>query len=258
MKRLSDRIRGCIGSKLARTVTSVATDERIVALTFDDGPDPDVTPRLLRILAAHGAKATFFMIGENAAACPDLVDAVRCAGHALSNHSWDHPSFPLISGWERRRQVSRCSAVLRMDHSRLLRPPYGHQSVSSQWDAWLTGHGNVAWSVAVRDWEEHDGEWLANFALERVRPGSVILMHDGIFDSAHELRANRESTLNAVERILTALSGKYEFLTVPELLRRVRPVWMNWSMEPDIGFLNQLHRKSGPTRRFAQPPGSGR
>lgn len=254
MKPLAGKIRRFVRRRFAWTITGVATAERVVALTFDDGPNPEATPELLRILAAHGAKATFFMIGENAAAHPDLVEAVRRDGHALGNHSWDHPSFPLIPGRERREQIRRCARVLQGGDVRLFRPPYGHQSASSQCDAWLTGHQVVAWSVAVPDWEEHDGQWLADFALERIRPGSVILLHDGVFDSARDMRTSRESTLDAVDRILTAARGKYEFVTVPELMQRGRPARTNWWIEADIGFLNQLHRSSGPSRRYVQPP----
>src|SRR6478735_7834989 len=78
-------------------ITHVDTTEAVVALTFDDGPHPQWTPRLLDLLDRHGAKATFFMVGEMAMRHPDLVDRVISAGHAIGNHSWNHPSFPAVT-----------------------------------------------------------------------------------------------------------------------------------------------------------------
>lgn len=92
MKSLVRRAFRRVRLRLTGTVTNFLTEEPLVALTFDDGPDPVVTPALLEILAAHNAKATFFMTGENAVKHPELVEAVRGGGHAIGNHSWDHPS----------------------------------------------------------------------------------------------------------------------------------------------------------------------
>ena len=86
------------------TITHVATDSRAVALTFDDGPDPRTTPRVLQLLEDFGVRATFFMVGDSAARAPALVREVAAAGHAIGNHSWSHPPFPATSGRDRRRQ----------------------------------------------------------------------------------------------------------------------------------------------------------
>lgn len=253
MKSLVQRIMGAVCRRLAGTITHVATDEKVVALTFDDGPDPEATPALLKILEAHGAKATFFMTGEHAAAHPDVVAAVRAAGHAIGNHSWDHPSFPLISSRERREQIKRCAGIQRVDGTLMFRPPYGHQSALSQLEAWMAGYDVITWNVCVPDWEDHDGAWLADFALRQVRPGSIILMHDGQVDFMGGNCADRSATLDAVERILAELDGQYEFVTVPDLLRLGKSVRVNWWMKPDVGFLNQLVRRCGLPRRYIVP-----
>jgi peptidoglycan-N-acetylglucosamine deacetylase len=236
--------------RFAGTITHVATHEPLVALTFDDGPDPDVTPALLKILGDHGAKATFFMTGENAAAYPELVEAVRNAGHAIGNHSWDHPSFPLVSGIERRRQIKRCAGVLPAADILIFRPPYGNQSVASRVDAALTGHSVVTWNVCVPDWEDHDGAWLADFTLKNLKPGCVVLMHDGMFDFLGDAPTDRAPTLDAVARILSAAGRQFEFVTVPDLLRRGKAVRVAWWMKPDVGFLNRLTRRNGDSRRY--------
>jgi peptidoglycan-N-acetylglucosamine deacetylase len=255
MRRLPGRILRSAIRRLAGTITHVATEQPVVALTFDDGPDPVATPALLKVLEAHGAKATFFMTGEHAAAYPEIVAAVRNAGHAIGNHSWDHPSFPLISGSERRNQIKRGAGIQNGAGTLMFRPPYGHQSAASQMDAWLAGHKVITWNVCVPDWEDHDGEWFADFALQRVKPGSIVLMHDGLVDFLGEGCSDRRATLDAVGRILAALSGRFEFVTVPDLLRRGKPVRVNWWMRPDVGFLNQLERKSGTARRYETPGG---
>ena len=87
------------------TITHVKTNHHVVALTFDDGPDPRYTSRLLEILKRHEAKATFFMIGKNAQRYPHIVKQVFQAQHAIGNHSWDHPSFPLITERQRRAEI---------------------------------------------------------------------------------------------------------------------------------------------------------
>lgn len=236
--------------RFSGTVTHVATEEPLVALTFDDGPDPDATPALLEILASRNAKATFFMTGENAAAYPELVAAVMAGGHAVGNHSWDHPSFPLISARERKAQIRRCARVLAANDTAIFRPPYGHQSAASRRDVLLSGHEVIAWNVCVPDWEDHDGEWLADFALQRIKPGSVVLMHDGMVDFTGGACLDRKQTLVAVGQVLDALHEQFEFVTVPELMRRGKWVRTLWVMEPDLKVLNSLDRKRGLPRRY--------
>ena len=241
--------------RVAGTVTHVATQQPAVSLTFDDGPDPASTPALLRILSAYGAKATFFMSGVNAAAYPDVVMAVHSAGHTIGNHSWDHPSFPLISSKERREQIRKCAGVLHGNDSHIFRPPYGHQTAASQIEAWWSGYKVITWSVVLPDWEDHDGTWLADLAVNQVRAGSIILLHDGLIDSISHRQLDRQNTLDAVERILARLGSQYKFVTLPELIAHGRPVKVNWLMRPDVGFLNQLQRKVGTPRRYEVPNG---
>ena len=137
---------------LARTgiggsITGVSTQEPVAALTFDDGPHPESTPRLLEVLAKHRARATFFMVGEAAEKHRGLVRRVAEEGHAIGNHSWDHPSFPLMSGRERRRQIRACERALAPYGSRLFRPRYGHQHLASWLDTRRLGFDVAAWRV---------------------------------------------------------------------------------------------------------------
>ena len=108
--------------RLYGSTFAVATDERLMALTFDDGPDPEHTPRLLEVLARHGAKATFFMVGARAARHPELVARVAAEGHEIGNHGWDHPSLPALPSAAVAEQLERTRAVLAPHGQALMRP----------------------------------------------------------------------------------------------------------------------------------------
>ena len=141
-------VRRMIGSAARRmlgTLTEVRTTEPVVALTFDDGPNPEVTPRVVEILGRRNARGTFFMVGEAAARHPDVVRLVRQEGHAIGGHSWDHRSFPSLPGRERRKQMRASDQAIGENVDRLFRPPYGDQSVRSRLDAWYRGYEVVGW-----------------------------------------------------------------------------------------------------------------
>jgi len=217
------------------TITHVATDSRAVALTFDDGPDPRTTPRVLQLLEDFGVRATFFMVGDSAARAPALVREVAAAGHAIGNHSWSHPPFPAISGRERRRQLRDCATALAPYGLRLFRPPYGEQSLASRLDALALGYQVVTWSVDPKDYEEPDGVVLAAKLLGEIRPGSIVLLHDGVFEGegshrhleppqVRPIHVNREEMLAALRQVLSQLTPVFRFVNLPELLRLGRPV----------------------------------
>ena len=156
---LKTTIRRAVGAALAPfartpllgTITAVSTTEPLVALTFDDGPDPATTPRVLSLLDRYDAKATFFMVGERAAAHPTLVETVRERGHAIGNHTWSHTSLRFARPSEGYKQVRMCKQVLPSSHARLLRPPWGQQSLTSRLIAALLGYQVVLWTDHVQD-----------------------------------------------------------------------------------------------------------
>jgi peptidoglycan-N-acetylglucosamine deacetylase len=219
------------------TVTHFDTQETVAALTFDDGPHPDSTPRLLEILRRHDAHGTFFMVGISASAHPEQMRKVAEAGHAVCNHSWDHPSFPFIASDERRRQIRACEKALAPYGQRFFRPPYGEQSLASRIDAWRLGYRVVTWSANSADWCEPDPARIVESLMERVRPGCVILFHDALFVRTRPEKApklarprhpDRETMLTAIEMFLGRCDGQFRFVTIPELFRRARPVLQNW------------------------------
>lgn len=234
------------------TVTRVATREAIMALTFDDGPDPEYTPRLLEILERYGAHATFFMTGEAAQAHPELVRRVAEAGHAIGNHSWDHPSFPLISGRERRAQIRACGKALFPYGERLFRPPYGEQNIASRIDAFLLGYQVIMFDVSTHDWCGGDAATIARQLERKIRPGSIVVLHDRLVDALDQSYFSRESTLEAVRMFLDAVGERFRFVTIPELLRHGKEQKEIRYKKPDLELLNRLMQLGTPGRRYTK------
>lgn len=214
------------------TLTRVRTSEPVAALTFDDGPHPVYTPELLDLLDEHSARATFFMVGRNAATYPEVVERAVAEGHDVANHTWSHAVLPPLSHAERREEIRKCAAVLGEDESRLFRPPRTLQSFPSFVSARLAGYEVVAWSVQVEDWLDRPaGEMAAK--LERwIFPGSIVLLHDRIEHASEPGAEDRTAMLDAVEHTLIALD-EFRFVTVPELLDSGRPVREPWFVPTD-------------------------
>ncbi|MGI9627302.1 MAG: polysaccharide deacetylase family protein [Longimicrobiales bacterium] len=213
------------------TIVSVRTSEPLVALTFDDGPDPEFTPALLEILARHGAKATFFMVGERANTHWKVVKQVAAAGHTIGNHTADHPSLPTLSGRERRRQIRHCRAALGPHATDLFRPPFGHQTRASKLDAWFTGHQVVGWGSHVEDWTHQPAHVLASRLQSAFAPGRIVLLHDGICGGTDPAASDRTPMLGGLDRALSRALD-FEFVTLPELFRRGTPHRANWVSGP--------------------------
>jgi peptidoglycan/xylan/chitin deacetylase (PgdA/CDA1 family) len=213
--------------------------EPVAALTFDDGPDPEYTPRLLDILAEYEVHATFFMLGKAAERHPKLVKMVAEAGHAIGNHSWDHPSFTAISGKQRRKQIRACEQAVAPYGQRMFRPPWGNQSLASRLDALYLGYEVVAWGVEVGDWWNEDSQRMTDLLMNRIRPGAIILLHDAIFsvpavNAGTRPQVDREPMLRALTRFLDGLAQTYQFVTIPEMFRRGRPIRQEWFQVPRI------------------------
>jgi peptidoglycan-N-acetylglucosamine deacetylase len=224
------------------TITSVTTRDPVVALTFDDGPHPEYTPRLLDILQRYQASATFFMIGEVAQKHPELVQRVAQAGHAIGNHSWDHRFFPSLPGRIRREQIRKCEQVLAQYGQRLFRPPYGAQSLASRFDVLWLRYKVVTWNLEAKDWREDNPKSMADRLVQGIRPGSIVLLHDAIYRSNQTVpQYNREPMLIALTSTLEQLSGRFRFVTIPELLRHGKPRWRNFNIQDDASLKNPVH-----------------
>ncbi len=211
------------GSSLAYpTVTHGPRERDRVALTFDDGPDPDVTPRVLAALATYDTRATFFSIGRALAAHPKLAQEIASAGHELGNHSWQHSrlqNFLAVEDQEREieRGVEAIAAVTGARAEPLYRPPLGMKSPPMARAAFRKRVTLIGWSLHSHDSRVSDPDKIARRVLERIRPGDIVLMHDG-----HDLPGrHRPATAEAVPRILSGLREKgLQGVTVSELLRK--------------------------------------
>lgn len=229
---LSTSVRKVLGS-----LTHVVTSEPVTALTFDDGPDSEMTPQVLALLEKYQARGTFFLVGQAAAVQPDLVKRIAAGGHAIGIHSWDHRAFPGLSSRERRRQIRACEQILGSYATSLFRPPYGEQTVASRLEAFLMGYEVVGWNVNSGDWYESDPVALSEYLLGMVQPGAIVLLHDRLFDQGkpahgidqgHTSWPDRQAMLRALDIVLERLTGRYRFVTVPQLLSYGRPRRSFW------------------------------
>jgi peptidoglycan/xylan/chitin deacetylase (PgdA/CDA1 family) len=242
---LNNRVTLAWKRRFLGTITSVETSEKLVALTFDDGPHPEFTPLLLETLERHNARGTFFMVGEAAQKHPDLVRRVAQGGHAIGNHTWDHVSLPSISGSERRKQIRACGRALAPFDAKLFRPPYGHQNLASRLDALLLGYKVVTWNMVAWDWEDKDADQIVSKLEKALAAGNVVCLHDSIYRDWPEDGAahyDRMPMIRAVDKLLDRVGNAFRFATVPELLRSGRPVLRYWNVEKSEDWKSLCYR----------------
>jgi peptidoglycan/xylan/chitin deacetylase (PgdA/CDA1 family) len=155
----------------------VGTREKELYLTFDDGPIPEVTPWVLDTLASFGAKATFFCIGRNGEQHRSILQRIRHDGHAVGNHTWDHPRGRRTTTFSYLRNVLRCQSIT---GSGLFRPPYG-SITGRQARALRKRFDLVMWDVLSADFDTRlDGETCLRNVIRHARPGSIIVFHDSL------------------------------------------------------------------------------
>jgi peptidoglycan-N-acetylglucosamine deacetylase len=159
-----------------------------IALTFDDGPNPAVTPRLLELLDRHSVRATFFLIGKFVRECPGLTQEISARGHLLGNHTETHPRLIFESPAGIRGELARCqdaiSAATRTDPPLWMRPPYGYRNPFLDGEVHRAGmRGVVMWSRLCRDWKPQPPQRLirrlSRVALPSKSHGDIVVLHDG-------------------------------------------------------------------------------
>lgn len=198
-------------SRLA-AVRQADTANKVVALTFDDGPDPATTQALLEVLAKKQVKATFFLLGSQAEAYPELAAKITGQGHEVGSHNYSHAFLNKVSLAEYLEQVARAEAAISKVAPKpgLFRPPGGGYNDKLVQELQKLGYTTVLWSVDPRDWEGKTAEATAGLVLKQAKPGSIILLHEGYCARA---------TPEAVALIIDQLAGQgYSFVTVSELL----------------------------------------
>lgn len=199
------------GDRLA-TVKAGTARGNLVAMTFDDGPHPTLTPALLDMLKARRIRATFYLIGRNAARYPDIVKRMVDEGHEIGNHSWSHPFLSRLGTAGVLRELDRTADAVYKAVQRVpttLRPPYGaltdRQAVTIARDRDMP---TILWSVDPEDWRRPGSSVVASRIVNRSEPGSIVLTHD-----------IHSPTVRAMPTALDGLADRgFKFATVSMIL----------------------------------------
>ena len=218
--------RGSVSGKIvsARTLTAAkpmvvtrtnVRPEKVVALTFDDGPNPPFTGQIIKILKDAQATATFFMLGRQVALYPKPVKKIQRAGFQVANHSFSHGRLDRMLEPDVIREIDDTRNLLfplTNVEPTWLRPPYGAGGPVLEAVAQSKGYRVVRWNIDTRDWEAANSDAIANQVISGVFPGAIILMHDG--------GGNRTNTVMALPKIIQVLrEAGYTFVTLDQMVK---------------------------------------
>ena len=203
-----------VSSAQTEVYRSVKNDSMKIALTFDDGPHPTLTPRILEILDRYHVKATFFMVGINVENYPDAARAVIEAGHEVGNHTYSHNHIGTLSKADVEKELWHCEDILEElceYRPHLFRPPEGAVNTYVEHCSEDNDYTLILWSLDTRDWENKNTEQIVDHVLSGISPGDIILMHDYI--------GTQSKTPEALEILLPKLIELgFEPVTVSQLL----------------------------------------
>jgi peptidoglycan/xylan/chitin deacetylase (PgdA/CDA1 family) len=189
---------------------------KVVALTFDDGPNPDATPLILDTLSEKNVRATFFVLGSHAERWPELVRRISHEGHQLGNHGYFHRKLQFKSPFYVRRDIRLGIRAIKRAGApapKYFRAPHGFRSPWTTPIASSYGERTVGWSLGVYDSDRPGVEEIVRRTLEGVSPGSIVLLHDG---DGYNPDGDRMQTAAALPHIIDRLKDQgYEFATLP-------------------------------------------
>ncbi|MGS0764820.1 polysaccharide deacetylase family protein [Syntrophomonas curvata] len=199
-------------------VDKVKTEKKMVALTFDDGPDPQFTPMVLDVLKNHQAQATFFVMGKKAEANPAILRRIAAEGHEIGNHSYSHPNFNKIKKKAQLEEIDKTRIIIKNitgQTPRLLRPPGGYLSYDL---VAMTKERKM--TIAYWTYQQDSKDWrngvkataIARHVIRNISPGQIIILHDGC--------PNGIQTAKATDMIISRLQEEgYSFVTMSELIK---------------------------------------
>ncbi|WEK53384.1 MAG: polysaccharide deacetylase family protein [Candidatus Cohnella colombiensis] len=207
---------------------SASREVRKVALTFDDIPASRVTPQILDVLKEKNVHSTFFAVGSRSLKHHKLLQRIHSEGHAVGNHSYNHPDFSKMTLAEFQGQIKRTERIIEKTigfKPRLIRPPYGEVLPEQLEWARKAGYAVVNWDVDSQDWRQLSADEIFNNVTRSVRPGSVILLHAG-GGAGQSLKG----TVEALPRIIDWLRDNHyepvkltELLNIPEIFDNEKP-----------------------------------
>jgi peptidoglycan/xylan/chitin deacetylase (PgdA/CDA1 family) len=220
-----------------KTLVRGPKNERVVALTYDDGPNPPYTDEILAVLRSEGVHATFFVVGRAVQAYPNVVRREVEGGNAIGNHTWSHGHLLLYGEKGLRQTLLRTDQAIFIAsgvHTRIMRPPFGARDWLVLREARRLGYTPVMWSVPLaNDWEYPPARIIAARVLRYAGDGAIIDLHDGnrgiVCARAHVAArlCDRSADVEATRLIIEALKRQgYRFVTIPDLLRLQTPAAM--------------------------------
>ncbi|WP_421617435.1 polysaccharide deacetylase family protein [Brevibacillus sp. TJ4] len=198
-------------------VWEVPTDRKVIALTFDDGPDPAYTVQIAELLRQYNARATFFVVGSRVKKYPSVVRQLVLDQHELANHTFTHPDLRRISPEKLRAEVDSAQEAIYSAtgvKTKLFRPPGGYYNESLVRVAKESGFQVIMWSwhQDTRDWSDPGVPKIVSKVLNNAHNGDIVLFHD--------FGGNRQQTVDALRQILPELKKRgYQFVTVSELMQ---------------------------------------
>lgn len=196
----------------SHAATSADSNDKMIALTYDDGPHPKYTPLILDVLKKHNACATFFMVGERAQNLPEIVSRINKEGHSIGNHTYDHAELTRLSDTVAISQIERTNDIIEGIigvRPVLMRPPLGLRN--KRIDGLIKGQNmyNILWNVDPVDWDYKGAQHIYNAVVKKIQSGDIVIMHDFY-----------PNTVTATDMILSTLSAQgFRFVTIEELLR---------------------------------------
>lgn len=208
-----------------RVFSEVKTSKKVVALTFDDGPNSPYTEQILDVLKDNHVPASFFLVGQNVEKYPDLVKRIADEGHQIGNHTYHHVDLLKADGKVIADEVDRTNKAIIAASGvtpHIVRPPHGFRDPVVLEIMAARGLKVVEWSVMSRDWTNPGVDVIVERTVNQVKNGSIILLHDG--DGIVQ-KGSRVQTIEATKRIIQSLKAKgYRFVTVDEILDKTEDV----------------------------------
>ena len=198
---------------------------KVVALTFDDGPSPVWTPKILDELKKAHIKATFFMLGEHAEKYPWIARRVAGEGHDIGNHTYDHHVLLYYTRDELFKEINKTERIIEKTtaiKTEYFRPPKAWLTAEEKKEIKEMGYKIILWSLNSKDWVTFDDKYMVKYIVKNIRPGDIILFHDsgGVFTVEG---GDRHETVKTIPRLVEKLREKgFKFVTISELLNNER------------------------------------